>query len=227
MSAQRRFRSACAFAQSDQNLPWAKSGQTKIQSLFMLTTKTDQTARMRRLIRVFVGRICEKVRFLTFRFICCATLENNFYSYMQAMTAPITLQSDQIFLSLLTGSVSPECINKNGEGLNCNARKLKLSRTCTSCKPIWRLGLLITLRVICFNFGLFIDFPPNSLIIEGPDPIHVYNKIKIKPSTLIYFLFQSLFPRLDWYITHHMDSIFQHLDVRSAYHWTDSNQRNC
>ena len=38
--AQRRFRSACAFAQSDQNLHWAHFGQPRMQSFFMRTMKT-------------------------------------------------------------------------------------------------------------------------------------------------------------------------------------------
>ena len=37
-----------------------------MQSFFKQTTKTDQTARMHRLIGVFVGCSCEKVSFLIF-----------------------------------------------------------------------------------------------------------------------------------------------------------------
>ena len=40
MCAQRRFRSACAFAQSDQNLLWTHFGYQIIQSFFMRTAKT-------------------------------------------------------------------------------------------------------------------------------------------------------------------------------------------
>ena len=39
MCAQRRFRSACAFAQSDQNLHWAHFGLTRMWSFFLLKTK--------------------------------------------------------------------------------------------------------------------------------------------------------------------------------------------
>ena len=57
MCAQRRFRSVCAFAQTeymqtDQNLHWAHYGQPRMQRLFMRTTKINQTARMHRLICV-------------------------------------------------------------------------------------------------------------------------------------------------------------------------------
>ena len=38
--AQRRFRSACAFAQSDQNLHWAHFGKPRMQSFFMRSAKT-------------------------------------------------------------------------------------------------------------------------------------------------------------------------------------------
>ena len=38
--AQRRFRSACAFAQPDQNLPCVHLGLKRMQTFFMLTTKT-------------------------------------------------------------------------------------------------------------------------------------------------------------------------------------------
>ena len=41
MCAQRRFKSACAFAQSNQNLHWAHFGSPWMQSFFMRTTKTQ------------------------------------------------------------------------------------------------------------------------------------------------------------------------------------------
>ena len=47
---QRRFRSVCAFAQSDQNLHWAHFGLQRIQSLHADNHDSDQTARKRRLI---------------------------------------------------------------------------------------------------------------------------------------------------------------------------------
>ena len=44
------FRSASALEMSDQNRYWVQFGRPMIQILFMQTTKTDQTARIRRLI---------------------------------------------------------------------------------------------------------------------------------------------------------------------------------
>ena len=41
MYAQRRFRLACAFAQSDQNLHLAHFGLPRMQSVFMLTDRKD------------------------------------------------------------------------------------------------------------------------------------------------------------------------------------------
>ena len=66
LCAKRRFRSACAFAQSDQNLPSAHLGKPGLQSFFMRTMKINQTVRIHRLIWVFVRRTCPKV-FLTWR----------------------------------------------------------------------------------------------------------------------------------------------------------------
>ena len=40
MCAQRRFRSACAFAQPDHNFHWAHFGQLRMQNFLMRTTKT-------------------------------------------------------------------------------------------------------------------------------------------------------------------------------------------
>ena len=60
---QRRFRSACAFGQSDQNLYWTHFEQPMMQSFLLRTTKTDQTARMRKLIWVFVECTFQEVRF--------------------------------------------------------------------------------------------------------------------------------------------------------------------
>ena len=63
--AQKRFRSACAFAQSDQNLHWAYFGYSRMQRFYMRKKDTDQTPRMRRLICVFIRRTWPKVRFCT------------------------------------------------------------------------------------------------------------------------------------------------------------------
>ena len=49
-----RFRSACAFAQSDQNLHWVHFDLPRMQSIIMRTTKTDQNILIRRLILVSV-----------------------------------------------------------------------------------------------------------------------------------------------------------------------------
>ena len=67
MFAQRRFRFACAFAQANLNLHWAHFGQTRMQSFFTRTTKTDQTVWMRRRICVFMERRCHKVCFRMLR----------------------------------------------------------------------------------------------------------------------------------------------------------------
>ena len=58
LCAQRRLWSDCADAQSDQSLRRAVYGWSRIQSVFPRTAKTDQTTRMRRLIRVFAGHTC-------------------------------------------------------------------------------------------------------------------------------------------------------------------------
>ena len=65
MDAQRKLKSACASAQSDQRL------RCRLKKLCLLgypkyaSDNSDQTARMRRLIRIFAGRICSKVPVLT------------------------------------------------------------------------------------------------------------------------------------------------------------------
>ena len=61
MCAQRRFKSTCAFSQSDQNLHWVHFLIAKDQRFFMRTTST--------LIRP-PGRTCQKVRFLKLRLRC-------------------------------------------------------------------------------------------------------------------------------------------------------------
>ena len=69
MCAQRRFRSVCAFAQSDQNLHCAHFRYPRIDCFSMRITMTDQTARKGSLISVCFGRTCQKVRFLTLRLL--------------------------------------------------------------------------------------------------------------------------------------------------------------
>ena len=66
----RRFRSACAFAQSDQNLPQAHFRQSRMQSFFMLTTK--DLIRLRVCTGWFVSSLCacQRVRLFSLRFIC-------------------------------------------------------------------------------------------------------------------------------------------------------------
>ena len=52
-----RLRSACAFAQTNQNLHWASFCQPNMQCFFILTTKdSDRTASRRSLIWAVVGR---------------------------------------------------------------------------------------------------------------------------------------------------------------------------
>ena len=64
MCAQRRFRSACAFAQSDQNLHCAHFWLAKTEKILHADNKdSNQTARTRRLIWVFVGRTCQRYLF--------------------------------------------------------------------------------------------------------------------------------------------------------------------
>ena len=67
----RKFRSACAFALTDQNLYWVHFVIVKdAKFLYAGNEDSNQTARMRRLIWVFVWRIWQKVRFFTLQFIC-------------------------------------------------------------------------------------------------------------------------------------------------------------
>ena len=65
MCAQRRFRSACAFTQSDQNLHWSHFWNAEL--LHADKEKFDQTARARRLHVVVVGHTYQKARVLTLR----------------------------------------------------------------------------------------------------------------------------------------------------------------
>ena len=66
---QRRFRSACAFAQSDQNLHWRFWIVKDAKFLHADNEDSNQTAPMRRLIWIFGRHANRKVRFLTFRFL--------------------------------------------------------------------------------------------------------------------------------------------------------------
>ena len=65
MCVQRRLRSAWASAQSDQSLRCAFNGYLRTGAFFMRTRKT----RMPRLIRVFAGRTCHFVGFVTKRLL--------------------------------------------------------------------------------------------------------------------------------------------------------------
>ena len=56
---QRIFRSDCAFAQSDQILPWAQFGLAKMQSVFIRTTKILIRLRNVHVIWIFVERTLE------------------------------------------------------------------------------------------------------------------------------------------------------------------------
>ena len=71
--AQGRFKSACAYAQSYQSL----RSLHKIYAYLAISNApcedSDQTARMRRLIWIFIGRTCPKECFLTLRFILSKT----------------------------------------------------------------------------------------------------------------------------------------------------------
>ena len=48
---------------------WAYFGYPRIEVVFVRTLSSDQTARMRTLLVVFVGRTCQKLRFFTLRLI--------------------------------------------------------------------------------------------------------------------------------------------------------------
>ena len=71
MFAQRRLKSAWAFAKSDQSLrcPHEETGSLAIQNAS--TEDFDQTPQMRRLIWIIAGRTCPKVGFLTLRLNSC------------------------------------------------------------------------------------------------------------------------------------------------------------
>ena len=66
LCAQQRFRSACTFMQSDQNLQLVHFGY-KETSFFMRMTNCDQTVQVCRLIWVFIRCTCQKVHFLSLR----------------------------------------------------------------------------------------------------------------------------------------------------------------
>ena len=66
--AHRISRSACAVTQSDHNLHWCIL-DARVQSIFMRTIKTDETAQMCRLNWVFIGLLCQTVPFLLFGLI--------------------------------------------------------------------------------------------------------------------------------------------------------------
>ena len=83
MCAQRRLRSACAFAQSDLSLrcsheeilnPWIQDASSE---------DSEQTARMRRQIWIFAWRSCPKACFLTMQpsFVMCLCLTLHVLSY--------------------------------------------------------------------------------------------------------------------------------------------------
>ena len=79
--AQRRFRSACTFTQSDQNLHWAHFGQRGKQFFFMRTTKTYHTARLHRLIWVFVRPHMSEGTFRWFKKGNCQFLAKEYAQY--------------------------------------------------------------------------------------------------------------------------------------------------
>ena len=65
----RSFRSACEFAHSDQNLHWAHWRVKDTKLLHVNNENSEQIARIRRLIWIFIGLTCKQVRFLTLRII--------------------------------------------------------------------------------------------------------------------------------------------------------------
>ena len=73
--AQRRFRSARTFAQSDQNLRWRILDSQGCKNLFRHADNEDWCPRICRLIWIFAGCTCPEVRFLTLRLRYFRTLE--------------------------------------------------------------------------------------------------------------------------------------------------------
>ena len=76
MCVQWRLKSASASAHSNQSLrfpheetlhPWISKNAPSVDS--------DQPAHLRRLICIYAGRTCSKIRFLTFRLICARLLQ--------------------------------------------------------------------------------------------------------------------------------------------------------
>ena len=104
MCAKKRLRSACALARSDHNLIFAQFGKPMMQSFLMITTDSNQIARRRRLIRVFVERIIHKERFLTLRFvyICVSFVSGNQIPNQNHLISGMTV-------SMLSGFVLKIC----------------------------------------------------------------------------------------------------------------------
>ena len=66
MCAQRRLRSTCASAQSDPSLRCLQEETLRhLLSKNALSEDSDQSARMRRLIRIFAEHTCREIRFVT------------------------------------------------------------------------------------------------------------------------------------------------------------------
>ena len=118
MCAQRRLRSACASAQSDQSSlsAWRNFASLAIQN--PPSEDSDQTAQMRRLIWIFSVRTCPKVRFLTLRLIikdgCQQMLPVNITLTVEPIITCACTLSDLTFLCTVAGSLD----TREGNGVH-------------------------------------------------------------------------------------------------------------
>ena len=84
MYAQRRFKSACASAQSDQSL----SSYRKFASLAIQNASSedsDQTTQMHKVILISTERTCSKVRYLTWWLKCLSVVARQRFSVSKLM----------------------------------------------------------------------------------------------------------------------------------------------
>ena len=83
--ARQNLKSACAFALSDQSLRCPHAELCILGYPKYASEDSDQTVRVRSLIRAFAGRKCPKIRYLTLRlmYICATFLEipSNYLRY--------------------------------------------------------------------------------------------------------------------------------------------------
>ena len=124
--AKRRFRSACAFAQADHNLHWAHFLKPWLQGFLHTDSKdSDQTAWMRRLIWVFVGRICQKARILTLRIEYQRHIPRNalYWIFFKHNKHKVSLVVCQSFLDYINLRFVEDCARKSKIDMIHNVRK--------------------------------------------------------------------------------------------------------